>query len=376
MLGSVSMGSASECTVPSQDGGGSGGGDYRPRKLRVLLGELEQETATFNPAPTVRAMFRESQGAQQLLCEYGGTTTQLGAALDLLATRTDIEVVPTYAASSVSGGPIPTDDLTTLIDSLTSALAAAKTTGPVDGIYLSLHGAMAGVSENDPEGKLLRAVRDIFGPSVALVASLDLHAVLTDTMIEQADILVPFHTYPHVDQYQTGLRATTCLLRMLDEPSLRPDMARLPLRMLVRGDELITGRVPTSSAELTKMAHFPCDAGSMWSFSDVDGLFGTAIKMCQEIESEEDGIAAGVLIGNAFTDVPDLCSNVLVVRARGGNKQATDDCRRIGQYMWKHRESFQAELTSVADAICAAERALPITRGICGGKVSVFSDAA
>eukprot|EP01044_Picomonas_judraskeda_P019127 COSAG03_NODE_3961_length_1740_cov_66.195612_3_plen_81_part_00 len=59
---------------------------------------------------------------------------------------------------------------------------------------------MAGASENDPEGALLSAVRGIFGPSVPLVASLDLHCVLTDMMVEHADILVPFHTYPHVDQ--------------------------------------------------------------------------------------------------------------------------------------------------------------------------------
>ena len=105
------------------------------RKKRILLGELEQETATFNPAPTVRGMFRESQG-EQILEEYGGTTTQLGAALDLLAAREDIEVIPTFAASSVSGGPIPTADLDSLIDALTGALAAAKAAGPVDGIYL------------------------------------------------------------------------------------------------------------------------------------------------------------------------------------------------------------------------------------------------
>lgn len=345
------------------------------RRKRVLLGELEQETATFNPAPTYRTMFRESQGAE-LLAEYGGTSTQLGAALDLLAVREDIEVVPTYAASSVSGGPIPTADLVSLIDALTDALAAAKSSGPVDGIYLSLHGAMAGTNEDDPEGKLLTAVREMFGPSVPLVASLDLHAVLTETMVAQADILVPFHTYPHVDQYETGLRATTCLLRMLDNPSLRPEMVRLSLPMLVRGDELITGRVPTATVDLTQMAHARSAGGSMWSYSDVAGLFGTAIKICQGIEGEEDGVAAGVLIGNAFTDVPGLCSNVLVVRAGGGRKQATADCQRIGHYMWEHRESFQADLTSVEDAISMAEGARSSTRGSDGDKVTVFSDAA
>ena len=147
-------------------------------KKRILIGELEQETATFNPSPTELAMFRVSAGSA-LLGEYAGTRTQLGAALDLLGSRGDVEIVPTYAASSVSGGPIPTEDLDHLIDALTGALANAAAAGPVgkftsthprcgpcdlrvyfdrmflftDGVYLSLHGAMAGVTDNDPEGR-------------------------------------------------------------------------------------------------------------------------------------------------------------------------------------------------------------------------------
>ena len=78
--------------------------------MRVLIGELEQETATFNPSPTTLSMFRVSVGAE-LLAEYSGTQTQLGAAIDAFGARDDIEIVPTYAASSVSGGPIPTADL-------------------------------------------------------------------------------------------------------------------------------------------------------------------------------------------------------------------------------------------------------------------------
>jgi microcystin degradation protein MlrC len=366
---------------------------------RVLVGQLEQETATFNPSPTTLSMFRISVGAE-LLEEYGGTTTQLGAALDLLATREDVEAVPTYAASSVSGGPIPTADLDSLIASLTGALADAKASGPpVDGIYLSLHGAMAGISEDDPEGRLLTEVRELFGPSVPLVVSLDLHAVLTEVMVEKADIIVPFHTYPHVDQYATGLRATRCLLRMLDDDSLRPVMVSLPLPMLVRGDELITGRVPTATISLGDMAAATAHAagggggGGGWSYSPVEGLFGSAIQMCQEIEAEADmimprgsssesgssGIAAGVLIGNAFTDVPALRSNILVVRdGRGSDdlERATADCKRIGSYMWENRESFQAELTSVGDAISEAVGSLPVTRGPTGETVTVFSDAA
>ena len=43
------------------------------------------------------------------------------------------------------------------------------------------------------------------------------------------------------------------------------------------------------------------------------------VRFTEEIEADEDGLAAGVLIGNAFTDVPDLMSNILVCRNAGSD---------------------------------------------------------
>eukprot|EP01052_Picozoa_sp_SAG31_P015776 SAG31_NODE_1023_length_10298_cov_3.003530_6_plen_144_part_00 len=143
-------------------------------------------------------------------------------------------------------------------------------------------------------------------------------------------------------------------------------MTTLSLPMLVRGDELITGRVPKADGA----------ASSGWSYTPKEGLFGGAIEMCQQIEGDTGGIAAGVLIGNAFTDVPALCTNVLIVREQSQKQQSIQDCQRIGEYMWENRESFQADLTSVADAITIAEESMSVTRGSLGPTVTVFSDAA
>ena len=79
----------------------------------------------------------------------------------------------------------------------------ADNANKIDAVYMCLHGAMAGVTEDDPEGRLLSRVREIVG-DVPLVATIDLHAILTDRMLELCDVIVPFHTYPHVDQYETG----------------------------------------------------------------------------------------------------------------------------------------------------------------------------
>src|SRR6185436_13289565 len=84
---------------------------------------------------------------------------------------------------------------------------------PVDGVYLDLHGAMVSEEFEDGEGEILRRVREVVGPRVPVVASLDLHANVTPAMVQHADGMVAYRTYPHVDMAETGARAA----RLLDQ---------------------------------------------------------------------------------------------------------------------------------------------------------------
>lgn len=299
---------------------------------RLLLAELKQETATFNPAPTTYDDFRIHRG-EEIRADFHNTATEIAGALDEFALDADLQVVPTVAASAVSGGPIHEDDLGRLLDEI---LERVRDAAPVDGAYIVLHGAMAGESEMDPEGRLLVGIREILR-DVPLVASLDLHAVLTDRMLESADILVPYHTYPHTDHYETGQRAAANLRRLLAGEA-KPAVARIPMHMLVRGDELLTAT----------------------------GLFGEAMRMCQKIEAEPNGLAAGVLIGNPFTDVPALQSNVIVT-TNGDAPSATASAERLAKFMWERRDRLVAELTSLEEAIDIATSDEGLT---------IFSDAA
>ncbi|WP_082874951.1 M81 family metallopeptidase [Burkholderia sp. MSMB1589WGS] len=85
-----------------------------------------------------------------------------------------------------------------------------------DAIYLDLHGAMVSERYEDGEGELLRRLRVQIGPRPIIVASLDLHANVTEQMFEHADALVPFRTYPHVDMAKTGARAARTLFRIAE----------------------------------------------------------------------------------------------------------------------------------------------------------------
>ncbi len=87
--------------------------------------------------------------------------------------------------------------------------------GPVDAVYLDLHGAMVAKHIDDGEGEILRRVRKAVGPRVPIVASLDLHANVTQAMIDGAEALIAYRTYPHVDMAETGGRVLTLLERIL-----------------------------------------------------------------------------------------------------------------------------------------------------------------
>lgn len=299
--------------------------------MRILIAELKQETATFNPCLTRYEDFHIHRGAE-ILEHFDGTRTEVAGAIDVFR-EAGVEIVPVMTAAAVSGGPILQDDLDRLLGELRTGILDYR---DVDGAYLCLHGAMAGETEFDPEGHLLEDCRTILGEK-PLVASLDLHAILTEKMIRSADILVPYQTYPHIDHYETGCRAARNLLRLIRK-EIRPVTARVALPMLVRGDELITAT----------------------------GKFGEAIRACQQIENAPKGLAAGVIIGNAFTDVPDLQSNVLVT-TDNDKDWAESEAQSIARLMWEHRELFQAELTPLEQAIQMAETSEGLT---------VFSDAA
>ncbi len=301
-------------------------------RRKVLIGYFFQETSHFNPGLTTRDRFDISCG-EELIERYAGTNTYVAGGLDVFKEE-GVDVVPTYGASSVtSGGPVPAPDLDGMTDEMLEAVAAAK---DVNGAYIAFHGAMAGTEEHDPEGRILEQVRSMMGDK-PIVASYDLHAILTDRLVRSADVTVALHTYPHTDMRLTGQRAAAALVRLL-QGGARPTAAQVKLPMLVRGDELITET----------------------------GLFGRAIDRCKAFESDEKGLSALVNIGNPFTDVPELRTNTLVT-SDGEPQMARDLAEELARFMWEHRGSMQAELVSVEEAVALAAREPGLT---------VFSDAA
>ncbi len=297
---------------------------------RIVIAECKQEVSSFSPAVSCFEDFRIVRGAA-LLEHHRRVREEVGGALSVFDADSRVELVPTFGASAnTSGGVLTAESFQRLCAGFLGCLADANNTGKVDAAYFSLHGAMQAENEDDPEGFLLQEARRILGEKIPFVVSLDLHGVLTDRMLAHSDAVVAYHTYPHVDFFQTGARAAKLLMKILIDGA-RPVTARVKIPALVRGDELIT------------------ETGSI----------GECIRLAQKIESSESGLSAGVMWGNPFTDVPELRTNSFVV-LDGDEPTARQQAIELANIFWKHHEKMRVPLTSLADSV---RQAAAITSG-------------
>jgi len=166
-----------------------------------------------------------------------------------------VEAIPLFSAWAIPSGPLSDACFTTLRDRLVADLRAA---GPLDGVMLSLHGAMGAIGRKDPDGELLAAVRDAVGPKVRVAATLDLHAQLTRETEAHADILAAYRTNPHRDHARTGLRAGRMLLDTL-RGTLTPTTAWRTLPLVMGGGMTLDFLAPMRGvfAEMRRLERDP-----------------------------------------------------------------------------------------------------------------------
>jgi len=136
--------------------------------------------------------------------------------------------VPLLWCSAQPSAHVTRDAFETIVGGLLARLSQARS---LDAVYLDLHGAMVAEHIDDADGEVLARVRSVIGPDVLLVASLDFHANVSARMVEQADGLVSFRSYPHVDMTETGVRAAALLHDLLKQRAPAKWHGALPFLM-------------------------------------------------------------------------------------------------------------------------------------------------
>jgi microcystin degradation protein MlrC len=140
-----------------------------------------------------------------------------------------------------------------------------RSAGPLDAVYLDLHGAMVTEHFDDGEGEILARVRQVIGKDLPLVVSLDLHANVTPAMVKHADALIAYRTYPHVDMADTG-RASAKHLALLLKSKQKFAKAFRQLPFLIPISWQCTNDQPTRGIYET-LASFESEAVPTLSFA-------------------------------------------------------------------------------------------------------------
>ena len=186
--------------------------------MRIAVGGFLHESHSFAPRPTRYGDFVDPAGFPPLTVGEALPAAMAGASCGLrgaMEAASGHELVPLIWCFANPAGPVQDEAFERIAGMLCAALSAALDGGPIDGVYLDLHGAAVADSFPDMEGELLRRIRAIVG-ATPIAISLDPHANLTGEMVALTDAISPYRTYPHVDMPAAGARAMRLLLRRIE----------------------------------------------------------------------------------------------------------------------------------------------------------------
>jgi microcystin degradation protein MlrC len=181
--------------------------------MRIAVGGFQHETNTFAPQPATFADFEAPDAWPGLV--KGADVFDAVAGINLpaagfidAARSSGHQLVPLTWCSATPSGRVTRDAYERISALLLDDLQAQRN---IDAVYLDLHGAMVAEHIDDGDGELLRRVRALVGGDVRVIASLDYHANVSPLMIDSADALIAFRSYPHVDMSEAGVRSMRCL---------------------------------------------------------------------------------------------------------------------------------------------------------------------
>jgi microcystin degradation protein MlrC len=295
---------------------------------RIAVGGIQHETNVFAPFKAGYEAFEQrgewpplSRGSQMLENLQGMNLPATGA-IGRLETLGH-EIVPLLWCSATPSAHVTEETFERIAAMMLETL---RESAPLDGVLLDLHGAMVCTHVSDGDGELLRRVRAVVGDTTPVVATLDLHANISDQMIAQASLLEAFRTYPHVDMAATGARAADHL-----DLLLRHGLERYPAIAVRRPNFLIP---PVSGCTLVDPARSVYD----------------------RLEQLVTGEVCGLSLACGFP-ASDVAEVIPAIVAYGFDAHSVDAAAgALLTAINQHREAFRGHLYSVEDGVSEAIR--------------------
>jgi microcystin degradation protein MlrC len=288
--------------------------------MKIVIAQMKHETNTFSPVPTPLERFGRGGGpppeGRAAYEAYKRTGSAIGAFIDLAEAAGATIEIPIAASAAPSA---PCEDA--VFEYIAGRICGAVAAG-CDAVLLDLHGAMVTRSLEDGEGELLRRVRAL-APKVPIGVALDMHTNLYPQMADNATVLAGYQTYPHVDMYETGMRAGRPVFAMLQGRG-RPAMAWGNRPMLPH--VMRQGSDDSPNRELQ--------------------------ARCREMEAQ-GALAATVFVGFPHADIHNAGLSAVVV-TDGDPDLARRWCDELLDAAWREREAFVYQIEPLEHSLARA----------------------
>lgn len=227
----------------------------------------------------------------------------------------DWELIPCVVADAEPGGSIDQAFFEATLAKMRGYLEQA---GPLDGVYVASHGAMRATGDWDPDASMYAMVRDVIGPDVPLIATLDLHTNVSARMAELTDVLVSYLTNPHVDQRERAAEAADIMAEMWR--GMKPHQVFIKVPIAAPTVTLLTAKGP---------------------YADLISYGQTKVS--------GDILNVSVTAGFIYSDSP-KCGMSVIVSSRNDAAPAKALAEDIAGRAWADRSRFKKELTSLEKA--------------------------
>ncbi len=295
-----------------------------PRRAATIIeARPERSARTTRTAPCPDPASRWPSSCSSLQADWDSAhplcPATLSGFVEAMSAAGDWTPLPLLGAAVGASGPVEHGYFIEVVEGIEARLRAAA---PVDGVYLSLHGAAIGTREVDPDGVLLERIRRRVGPAVPVIATLDLHANVSEKMVREASILVAYRTNPHVDMAERGAECARLMRECLAGARPTASFVKLPL-------------IPPSVTQNTRSG----------PYADLLA-YGAS---CIDARVMNVSISSGFSLG----DTPKNGMSV-VVTTRDEPALAQRLAGEIARRAWDDRHRYVPNLTSLADATAMA----------------------
>lgn len=289
--------------------------------MRIAIGEFAHETNTFCPGLTEIDDFKLRNWAlgDEIIPRHRGVRNDIGGMIDTAERLGNIELVPLLTTTTQPSATVSRAAYEEIRDTMFAQIQAA---GELDAICLALHGAGSAEHTEDMEGTFLTELRELVGPDIPVVLSLDLHGNTTEAMLRHCDAMFYCHEYPHIDTYDAGAKNLETAVKIVNgEVKPLKHLIKLPLI------------IPPSTT--------------------FEGPAKVINERCDRWSAEQGVLDCSFTHGFPHTDVSVICTSVLVHTDNDAElaKRAAED---VAGLILKTLEDFRQTLPGADEAVAQA----------------------